>query len=85
MLMPHADFSVFSERLAEACRLRGTTETKVCSSIGLGAKRAFHLALAGPHAIDVWRLCQIADALDVSLDWLTGRSDAMSVTEIPED
>ena len=37
--------------------------------IGLGTKRAIHLALAGPQAIDVWRLCQIADALDVSLDW----------------
>lgn len=39
---------------------------KVCSRIGLGAKRALHLALAGPRAIDVYRLCQIANALDVS-------------------
>jgi len=37
------DFSLFRERLAEACRARNTTETKVCSRIGLGAKRALHL------------------------------------------
>ncbi len=78
------DFALFRERLAEACRARNMTEMKVCSRIGLGAKRAIHLALAGPRAIDVWRLCQIADALDVSLDWLTGRSDVMSVVEMPE-
>ena len=79
------DFAVFRERLAEACRARGTTETKVCSRIGLGAKRAIHLALAGPQAIDVWRLCQIADQLDVSLDWLTGRSNVMDVMEMAEE
>ena len=78
------DFSLFRERLAEACRARNTTETKVCSRIGLGAKRALHLASAGPRAIDVYRLCQIADVLDISLDWLTGRSNVMDVMEMPE-
>jgi hypothetical protein len=34
-----------------------------------------HFSLAGPRAIEVYRLCQIADVLDVSLDWLTGRSN----------
>ena len=78
------DFSLFRERLAEACRARNMTETKVCFRIGLGAKRALHLALAGPRAIEVYRLCQIADALDISLDWLTGRSNVMEVMEMPE-
>jgi hypothetical protein len=73
------DFSLFRERFAEACRAHNTTETQLCASIGLGAKRAFHLTLAGPKAIDVYRLCQIADALDVSLDWLTDRSDTMEM------
>ncbi len=80
-----ADFSVFRERLAEACRARNMTETKICSQIGLGAKRSLHLALAGPRAIDIYRLCQIADQLDVSVDWLTGRSNVMSVMEMPEE
>ena len=79
-----SDFSVFRDRLAEACRAKNTTETKVCSQIGLGAKRSLHLALAGPKAIDVYRLCQIADQLNVSLDWLAGRSNVMSVLEMPE-
>jgi len=79
------DFSLFRERLAAACGARGVTETKVCASIGLGAKRALHLALAGPHAIDVYRLCQIADKLDVSTDWLLGRSNVMDVMEMPEE
>jgi hypothetical protein len=79
------DFALFRERLAKACSARDTTETKVCSQIGIGSKRAIHLALAGAQAIDVWRLCQIADQLDVSLDWLTGRSNVMSVMEMPEE
>jgi len=56
-----AHFALFRERPAETCRARNMTEAKVCSRIGLGAKRAIRLALAGPR-----RLCQIADALDVS-------------------
>jgi hypothetical protein len=32
---------------------------------------------AGPNAIDLWRLCQIAEVLDVSLDGLVGRSNVM--------
>jgi hypothetical protein len=40
--------------------------------------------LTGPGAIDLWRVCQIADVLDVSLDWLTGRSNVMDVMETPE-
>jgi hypothetical protein len=31
--------------------------------------------------LDLYRVCQIADRLDVSLDWLLGRSDVM---ELPQ-
>jgi hypothetical protein len=79
------DFSVFRERLAEACSARNRTETDICRQIGLGGRRAITLALTGPGAIDLYRLSQIADVLDVSLDWLTGRSNVMSVMEMPED
>jgi hypothetical protein len=81
----HTDFSVFRERLAEACRARSTTETKLCQGIGLGGRRAITLSLTGPGAIDLYRVCQIADKLDVSTDWLLGRSNVMSVMEMPED
>jgi hypothetical protein len=40
--------------------------------------------LTGSVSIDFYRLCQIADALDVSLDWLTGRSNVMDVLVMPE-
>jgi transcriptional regulator with XRE-family HTH domain len=78
------NFSLFRELLAKACRARNMTETKVCAGIGLGSRRAISLSLTGSAAIDLYRLCQIADALDVSLDWLTGRSDVMDVMEMPE-
>jgi hypothetical protein len=77
----HSDFTLLRERLAEACM----TDAKVCSRIGLGGRTALHLALAGPRAIGAWRLCQIADAPGISLDWLTGRSNVMDVVEMPED
>jgi hypothetical protein len=68
----------------EACAARYRTERDVCQQIGLGSRRAITLALTGPNAFDLWRLSQIADALDVSLDWLTGRSNVMDVMEMPE-
>ena len=75
------DFSVFRERLAEACFARNMTRDKLCRDIGLGGRRAADFLLVGLKAIDLYRVCQIADALDVSLDWLLGRSDVM---ELPE-
>src|SRR5215813_5548795 len=78
------NFALFRERLAEACQARDRTETQICQQIGLGGRRAITLALTGSSAIDLWRVCQIADQLDVSLDWLTGRSNVMDVMEMPE-
>jgi hypothetical protein len=39
---------------------------------------------SGPGSLDLYRVCQIADALDVSLDWLMGRSNVISVMEMSE-
>jgi hypothetical protein len=39
----------------------------------------FHFA--GLRALDAYRLAQIADKLDVSVDWLLGRSDMMELTK----
>jgi hypothetical protein len=54
----------------------------VFRSIGLGGRRALDLQFAGLRALDLYRVCQIADRLDVSVDWLLGRSDVM---ELPKD
>jgi hypothetical protein len=37
-----------------------------------------------PGAFNLYRVCQIADALDASLDWLLGRSDIMEMPEPPK-
>ena len=79
------DFSVFRERLTEACRLRSMTYEALCASIGLGGRRAVELHYSGLNSIEVRQLAQIADRLEVSVDWLLGRSNMMSVMEMPED
>jgi hypothetical protein len=78
------DFSPFCQRLTEARRARDKSEAKICQQIGFSGRRDITLALTGPDGIDLWRLSQIADVLDVSLDWLTGRSKIMDVMETPE-
>ena len=75
------NFAVFRERFAEACRVRGVKPDAVYRSIGLGARRTLDMQTVGVlRALDLHRLCQIADRLNVSVDWLLGRS---SVMEIP--
>jgi hypothetical protein len=70
----HSDFTVFREHLAEACRDRKKSPDPLCAA-------AVDLHFAGLRALDVYRLAKIADELDVSVDWLLGRSDKM---ELPQ-
>jgi hypothetical protein len=54
----------------------------VYRSIGLGARRTLDVETVGVlRALDLYRLCQIADRLDVSLDWLLGRSEVMEISK----
>ena len=74
------DYSVFRERFAEACRIRGLKCDAVYRSIGIGGRRALDVQTVGVlRALDLYRVCQIADRLDVSVDWLLGRSDVMEI------
>jgi hypothetical protein len=76
------NFSLFRDRFAEACRIRGMKPDAVYRSIGIGARRALDLEAVGVlRALELHRVCQIADRLDVSVDWLLGRSDVM---ELPQ-
>src|SRR5215469_5878421 len=79
-----ADFSVFSDRLAEACRSRNMTRDSLARSIGLGGRCAADFLLHGLKALDLYRLTQIADKLEVSIDWLLGRTNVMEVMEMSE-
>jgi hypothetical protein len=77
------DFSLFRDRFAEACRVRGMKPEAVYRSVGIGGRRALDLQSVGVlRALDLYRVCQIADRLDVSLDWLLGRSNGMN---LPKD
>ena len=67
-----SDFAVFRENLAVACRERNMTHDPLCAA-------AVDLHFAGVRALDVYRLAKIADSLQVSLDWLLGRSDTMEL------
>jgi hypothetical protein len=74
-----SDFGLFRERLAHACRVRSLTHDQLCASIGLGGRRKVDLAFSGLKVLDIYRLAQIADRLEVSVDWLLGRSDVMEL------
>jgi transcriptional regulator with XRE-family HTH domain len=78
----HSDFSLFRERLAHACQARSMTPDRLAAAIGLGSRRRVDLISSGLKALDIYRLAQIADRLDVSVDWLLGRSNVM---ELPKD
>jgi hypothetical protein len=67
-----SDFTVFHAHLAEACRDRKKTPDPLCAA-------AVDLHFAGVRALDVYRLAKLADELDVSVDWLLGRSDMMEL------
>jgi hypothetical protein len=75
---------MFRERLAEACRARDVKTAELSLSTGLAPRRLVVPRLTGPVALDLCRVCQIADVLNVSLDWLTGRSNVMDVLELPD-
>lgn len=52
--------------------------------IGLGGRRALNFSILGLRALDLYSVTQIADQLDISIDWLLGRSNVMNVMEMPE-
>ena len=62
------DFSVFRERLAEACRVRNMSHSDLCRGIGLSPRRAIDLQYSPLKSLDLYRISQIADKLDVSID-----------------
>ena len=60
------------------------TQEAVYRSIGMGGRRVLDLQFAGLRALDLYRVREIADRLDVSVDWLVGRSDVMEVPKAME-
>jgi transcriptional regulator with XRE-family HTH domain len=77
--MAYSQPSLFKERLREACEAKGVTVDKLLRSIGMGSKNVLLVEFAGLRKLDIHRLLQIADRLDVSLDWLMGRSEQRQI------
>jgi hypothetical protein len=78
-LMACSQPSLFKARLREACEAKGMTLDKLMGSIGIGPKKVIAIEVAGLRELDIHRLLQIADRLDVSLDWLMGRSEQRQI------
>jgi hypothetical protein len=57
------------------------THERLCSSIGLGGRRTIDIHYSGLKALDIERLAQLADKLDVSIDWLLGRTDNPEIND----
>src|SRR3981081_1356939 len=79
--MSTSDFSVFRERLIEACKMLETTPDRVAKIIGMGARRVIDIEYVGLKGLDIHRLAQIADRLDVSIDWLLGRTNNPEIND----
>jgi hypothetical protein len=56
--------------------------TKLCSGIGPGGRRAVEFHVEGLKAL--YRLAQIADKLNISIEWLLWRSNVIDVIEMAE-
>ncbi len=69
------DISQFPHRFVDACRARSLSPQQVAERAGLPADAGRDLAMTAIH-LPLYRLCYVADALDVSLDWLLGREPA---------
>jgi transcriptional regulator with XRE-family HTH domain len=66
------DISQFPHRFVDACKARRLSPEQVAERAGLPANAGRDLATTAVY-LPLYRLCYVADALDVSLDWLLGR------------
>ena len=45
---------------------------KIARGIGLAPRRVLEMEMRGLQCLDIYRLSQLAERLDVSMDWLCG-------------
>ncbi len=75
---------MFNKRLREMRMKRGLTQQKVADSIDI-ALRSYQCYETGTRTPNYDLLVQLADILDVSLDYLMGRDEFMKSHAIPFD
>jgi hypothetical protein len=66
------NFDLFASRLREACKRKKVPVQQTVRGIGLGPRGIFELESRGLQCLDIYQLSQIAERLDVSMDWLCG-------------
>jgi hypothetical protein len=59
--------------------IRDLPVNTLCHSSGLSSYEADLLGIFGVKALDTFERAQIAGTLDVSVDWLLGRTDQMEL------
>ena len=72
--MPNEATDIFTERLRKARELRGMTQTQLAAESGLPPSSVSHFE-AGARKPSFDNLKRLATALDVTTDYLLGRSD----------
>lgn len=65
---------IFAERLGFLRKNAGITQSALAAAIGIN-RTAITLMESGERAASIEVLCALADYFDVSLDFLTGRTD----------
>lgn len=75
---------MFNKRLREMRMKRGFTQQKLSDTLDI-ALRSYQCYETGTRTPNYSLLVQIADALDVSLDYLLGRDDFMKAHGVSAD
>jgi len=74
------EMSLFSQRLVTAREQKGLKQSDLAETLGIGFKSVSHWE-NGRAAPNFSLLCRLADVLDVSIDYLAGRTDKQLVTK----
>ena len=80
----HIDFSLIGIRIREVRTLRGLTSEQLSETVDLSSESLRHIEI-GASKPSLKKLYAIAEALDVSLDYLTGRAPKFNEAITPED
>lgn len=77
------DFELVGQRIREARRIRGLTAEVVAERVGLATESLRHIEIASSKP-SLQTLFRIATVLNVSMDFITGRTPTLTDTLISE-
>lgn len=77
------DYGVVSERVRKARKMRGYTSEKLSEMVGFASESLRHIE-NGSSKPSLKKLYELAEALQVSMDYLTGRSPSFEDTVVTD-